>query len=388
VSWAFEMEILVLGWYILTETGSVALLTLFASLQYVGTLFAPMFGVIGHRIGNKKLLCGMRALYALLAIALLASAVTGALKPLHIFLYSALIGMVRPSDAVMRFALIGETTPTRNLMSATGIQRTTNDSARLVGYLTGAGIFALLGIEVTIFGITCLYFIGLILTFKVAGPTTNPIIAKSKASLITSPWKDLRDTVIYVWTTPPLLAVMCLAFLVNMTAFPLINGLLPVVAKDVYGTDQIGLGYLAASFAFGALVGSVILGKCGDAFRQGRTMMIFSAIWYTLTIVFAQMSSFAGGVAILLFIGFAQSLCIVPMSALLLHTASERFRSRVLGIRILAVYGVPIGLLCSGPLIGQFAYPMTATIYCLVGLSFTALIAIRWGNALGLSTKS
>jgi len=31
-SWAFEMETLVLGWYVLVETGSVLLLTLFASL--------------------------------------------------------------------------------------------------------------------------------------------------------------------------------------------------------------------------------------------------------------------------------------------------------------------------------------------------------------------
>ncbi len=29
-SWAFEMETLILGWYVLVETGSVLLLTLFA----------------------------------------------------------------------------------------------------------------------------------------------------------------------------------------------------------------------------------------------------------------------------------------------------------------------------------------------------------------------
>jgi hypothetical protein len=31
-SWAFEMETLILGWYVLVETGSVLLLTLFADL--------------------------------------------------------------------------------------------------------------------------------------------------------------------------------------------------------------------------------------------------------------------------------------------------------------------------------------------------------------------
>ena len=40
-----------------------------------------------------------------------------------------------------------------------------------------------------------------------------------------------------------------------------------------------------------------------------------------------------------------QSLSLVPMSVLLLHSAGERFRGRVMGVRMLAIYGVPIGLL-------------------------------------------
>ena len=59
-SWAFEMETIILGWYVLVETGSVLLLTLFASLQYIGTLIAPMFGVMGDRVGQRNVLCAMR----------------------------------------------------------------------------------------------------------------------------------------------------------------------------------------------------------------------------------------------------------------------------------------------------------------------------------------
>lgn len=78
-SWAWEMETLILGWYILVETESVSLLTLFASLAYIGTLLAPLFGVIGHRIGDRNLLCAMRAFYSVLAAALMALALAGVL---------------------------------------------------------------------------------------------------------------------------------------------------------------------------------------------------------------------------------------------------------------------------------------------------------------------
>jgi hypothetical protein len=36
-SFSFEMENLILSWYILVETGSVLMLAIFASLQYIGT---------------------------------------------------------------------------------------------------------------------------------------------------------------------------------------------------------------------------------------------------------------------------------------------------------------------------------------------------------------
>ena len=40
-SWAFEMETLILGWYVLVETGSVLYLTIYGALLYGGTLIAP-----------------------------------------------------------------------------------------------------------------------------------------------------------------------------------------------------------------------------------------------------------------------------------------------------------------------------------------------------------
>ena len=52
-SWAFEMETIILGWYVLVETGSVLWLTVFGALQYLGTLIAPVYGVAGDRIGHQ-----------------------------------------------------------------------------------------------------------------------------------------------------------------------------------------------------------------------------------------------------------------------------------------------------------------------------------------------
>ena len=80
--------------------------------------------------------------------------------------------------------------------------------------------------------------------------------------------------------------------------------------------------------------------------------------------------------------GLAQSLSLVPASAMLLRTSDERYRGGVMGVRQLMIYGVPIGLLVAGPLIARFGFPMTATLYGVFGLVVTLLIAVKWRSDL------
>src|SRR3984893_5228475 len=169
-SWAFEMETLILGWYVLVETGSVLLLTLFASLSYTGTLIAPMFGVIGDRIGHRDLLAMMRAAYAVLAATLMTLALTGYLAPLYVFIIAALTGLVRPSDLGVRGALVATIIPSDQLIGAISVSRTTMDAARIAGALSGAGLFASLGMGPAYVAIVSLYIVSTALTLCVVAP--------------------------------------------------------------------------------------------------------------------------------------------------------------------------------------------------------------------------
>src|ERR1051326_8946852 len=84
-SWAFEMEALILGWYVLSTTGSVEQLAPGAALVWLGSLFSPFFGLAGDRIGHRNVLCITRSVYALLAATLTALTLSGALQTWHIF---------------------------------------------------------------------------------------------------------------------------------------------------------------------------------------------------------------------------------------------------------------------------------------------------------------
>src|SRR2546429_3522511 len=146
-SLAFEMETVILGWYVMVQTGSVLLLTAFGSLLLLGTLASPMFGVLGDRLGGRAVLMAMRVGYPRLAGFVLILTLTGRLTPGWVFVIATLAGLVRPNDQVLRNALIGETIPPQHLMGAVGLSRATMDSARVVGALAGAELSTVLGIE-------------------------------------------------------------------------------------------------------------------------------------------------------------------------------------------------------------------------------------------------
>ena len=378
-SWAFEMETIILGWYVLVETGSVLWLTVFGASQYLGTLIAPLYGVAGDRLGHRSLLLGMRAAYAVFASTLLVFALAGAISPPVVLVVATLMGLVRPSDLGVRGALIAETMPVNALISALGISRTTQDSARVAGALAGASVFTLFGMAPAYVIITSFYVVGTLLMLGDTAPLRRISLAMTPEEAEgKSPWRDLKEGLAHTWNTPILLALVSLAFLTNLSAFPISNGLMPYVAKNVYGLDQTGLGFLVASFAAGAFIGSIVLSNVNGATRLTRLMMVASAIWYLALLAFAQVPAPYYGIPYLIIGGIMQSLSMVSLQINLLRAAGEKFRGRVMGVRMMAIYSLPLGLLAAGPLIDWIGYRAMASSYAIVGIVFTLLIALRW----------
>lgn len=371
-SWAGEMEGIILGWYVIVETGSVLLLTLFGSLQFAGTLLAPIFGVVGDRIGHRNLLCAMRAVYCLLALVIMTLTFTGVLSAAYVLIVAGCMGMVRSSDLVMRNALIGASMPPATLVSAASVIRMTMDTARIVGALAGAGILAALGMGRAYMIIAIFYAMSFCLTLGVYRGS------KRVTDTRFSPWRDLSEGFAYVWMTPSAASAMALALLVNFTAFPLSQGLLPYVAREIYRIDQQGLGFLIASFACGSFAGSIGLSIGGRFIRPGRIMLTSITIWYALLLALTFLPNERAGMSVLVLAGCAQSLGMVPMSVILLRTSDEQFRGRVMGVRMLAVYGLPLGLLLAGALVEHLGFAATVSLYCFVGIAFTLAIAFRW----------
>ena len=116
----------------------------------------------------------------------------------------------------------------------------------------------------------------------------------------------------------------------------------------------------------------------GGGLRLTRLMIVACVVWYVMLFAFAQMPRPSYAVPCLIAAGIMQSFSMVSLQIMLLREAGERFRGRVMGVRMMAIYSLPIGLLTAGPLIGAMGFRGTATLYALIGLLFTVLISWRW----------
>ena len=367
----FEMENLILGWYVLVQTGSPFLLAVVAALQYGGTLLAPGLGVVADRVSRRTLLLSLRAAYVLIAGTAAGLGLAGWLEPWHAFVIAGLGGFLRPLDMMMRFSLVADTIPPRLLMNASGFQRLTMDVPRIVGALAGAGIMAAFGVGSAYAAVAAFYLLATLIGFGISPPPlSRPELPAGTATARFA--GEFGRGVAYIRSSGMIRFMLFLAVLANLVAYPSVMGLLPAVARDLYGADENGLAQLIAALASGALLASTVV-----AVVRLRAPAPVSGIGLVGWLVLL-------GTAVLFLIGFAQSLAMISMGAALLMVTSPAYRGRVMGARMLAVYGNAVGLLLGGALIEWMGVGFQMVAFSVAGLVlFGIAAAVTRGRWLG-----
>jgi hypothetical protein len=112
--------------------------------------------------------------------------------------------------------------------------------------------------------------------------------------------------------------------------------------------------------------------------RVARLMIAATVVWYATLLVFAHMQTVPAAIACLMLAGFSQSLTMISIAVILMRSASEHFRGRVMGVRMLVIYSLPIGLLVAGSLIDEIGFAATGTLYAVTGLTLMMAIALHW----------
>ncbi|MCH7802163.1 MAG: MFS transporter [Chloroflexi bacterium] len=370
VGCAEQVEFLVLAWYILQETDSPLLLGVYGALRFTGTLLSPIYGVMVDRYDRRKLILLTRTVFFANSGVLLTLALTDVLMVWHVFVLAGVAGMGRAFDTIVRQTVIPDIVPASGLMNGVALTRTGRDIMQIVGPLIGGYLLTAWGIGISYIAVIGLYAVGVALAFKLKSLMA---VETARGPSVVA---NIREALGYVRRQEVILALLLLAFLVNLTGFPLNQGLMPVFARDVLDVGATGLGQLLGAYAAGSMLASVTLAALPVIHRPGR-MIVLGAVGWHFAMMFVAFSQWFGPSLILLALtGVSQSVAMVTMSMTILSATSPEVRGRVMGLRSLAVYGLPIGLLLSGALADGSSVKVALIVNASVGIIFAVVIAV------------
>jgi len=168
------------------------------------------------------------------------------------------------------------------------------------------------------------------------------------------------------------------SFLIEFSAFPIVNGLMTVIGDELYGLGGAGIGLLAAAASGGALFGALSLGMKRNIGSPTRVMVLGSVMWHVLMLVLALSLPLWGFALVLVAWGFSGGLTFVAMVVGLLRAAPPDYRGRVMGIRTLGIYGLPIGLLVGGWMAEEVGARAMIGVLGGIGLLATLVAAAAW----------
>ncbi len=378
--WAHEMENLVLAWFILNDTGSPLQVGLIGATRFSGTLLAPLYGAIVDRFDRRKVQIFARVMSTVLASVLMTLVLTDVFVAWHAFVIVGLGSLIQMLGILANQALSADTVSKSQLNNAMGLNRATTDLARITGSLLGGGLMSALGLGPAYIGVVTLYFAATIAASLIS---RRPKRADSEdtgshGSARPGYFAQIAEGVSYVRERSILVGLLFFAFLIEFTTFPLVNELMTVMGKELFGADETGVGVMRAVASGGALLGALLTGAYPGISNPSRLLLITVTIWHLLTIPLVLDMSLGAALPLLFVWGIFAGASFVALMVGLLQMTHVRLRGRVMGLRVLAIYGLPLGLLMGGWIAEEFGARTMIGVHGFVGLGLTLVAAAVW----------
>lgn len=367
-----EMEALVLAWFVLADTGSPLQVGLLGAARFGGIFLSPVYGAIVDRFDRRSILIIVRGYNLLLAIVFTILVLLGSLQIWHAYVLVSIGGVGRMLGVVANDALTADSVDQSSLSSAMGLLRASLDISRVLGSLLGGVMLASIGLGTAYITVTFLYAAAAALAFAVS-IRSLPGARDGETYL-----SQIAGGFAYVRGKSILAALLFYVFLTEFTVFPLVNDLMLVVARDLHGLDVDGAGVMRAVASAGALAGAILAGSFRNTLRPGRTLIVATIIWHLITLAIAPSPSYGLTLALFFAWGVCGGVAFVMLMLGLLAETPGALRGRVLGLRGLAIFGLPLGLVLGGWLAETFGVEFMLIVHGALGLGMIALAYLLW----------
>jgi len=372
---AFWMEMMVVGWLVLELTDSPALVGLAGACRFFGMGLGPLFGAVADRFDRKRtmlivLLAG--TVYPLIFIVLY---FTSLLQVWHIFILVLFGSIVWGFNMTIVNALVADITEAHSLASTIGMLRVSMGLTSILGPLIGGYLYEYIGVALCFSIIAAAYLFACLMLLPMKSAT------KVQPTYGESLWRSVSNGIIYIKNDRALFALIIFAALANLFIFPSSMVLMPVFVREVLGVGVTSLGLLLAVQGAGRIVGAFITSTLGRLKHKNWLVIIVMIIWPAVFSIFATLREFHISLAIIAIVGVGQAIAMSLIQILLLMRSSEKFRGRVMGIRMFVILFEAVGSLIVGALAGLWGIA-TVMLASAVSCVLTATATSIWASEL------
>ena len=364
-----QMEMVVLGWYVLILTGSPFQVGLISAARMGLNFLALIAGALVDRLPRHRVLAGVEFIMASLGLLMVVLIAGGLLDVWHIFVITLITGMVRLFQMPASQALVADTLPADRLVNGAAFSTLGMNLAMIVGPLLAGVLFKAFGPGGAFTAIASVYCLSGLAALPIRATSNAPSVGREP--LLNAMIQGLR----YVKRDQVIWATLVIAVIANFAGWTLHTTLMPVFAQDVLETDSVGLGLLLVVFGIGAFAGSGGLALIPNLRNIGKLIIGAVILWHASILVFAVSHSLYISMAVLAVTGMAFGATQVFMLALLLRTTRAEFRGRVMGLRAVAIYAYSLSSIAAGAMAGLWGAPWAATIVGAVGIALMVLLA-------------
>lgn len=336
-----------LGFWLLETTGSAAITGgVFAAGVLPRALVAPLAGVLADRISRKRILIAADLLAGLVAVAVGAAALCGALQVWMVLVAAGALGLAAAFFHPAAEALVPDLVPRQGLVRANSSLAVVNSAASLLGNGLGGVLFRLLGAGLLFVADGVSYLLSAISEAFIRDPGSTALHDDAPRPGVLA---DLREGLACAAGAPGLRGLLAVTAVINFFGTAAMFLLLPMCQRSEL-LGAVWYGTILGAFAAGGLA-ALALGSLTDLSRGRRfaTLIGFGALDGLAFALLPWAAWPAAMAALAVIVGFCTSVENMLLMSAMQAAVEDRLRGKLFGLRGSLVLGlVPLAMLAGG----------------------------------------
>jgi MFS family permease len=332
-----------LNWLMYELTNSAMWLGVLNAMRAFPFLISsPIAGVAADRMDRRKLMMATQYFLMVMAFLMGLLVASGLLEVWHLLVVTLITGLAWGFSEPVRLSIVPDLVPRDELPRAIALNSVAFNSTKVLGPALGGILIALFGAAGNFFVQGCAYFGVLLTLYSIRFPPAS-LQARHSSALA-----NLKEGLIYVWSTPIVLALLGGDLVIRIFVVPYM-ALMPVFQKDVFRVGPEGLGMLVAAAGFGAVLGVLTVASVANHLPRKGLVLIWAEIFLGMFLVlFSLARSFPLALLFLLGVGFCQIVAMVMANTLIQMIVPDALRGRIMGLYMVDRGLIPAGSLLSG----------------------------------------